>query len=70
MAEAKNAKIVKTLKRLIKDSGKSHNQIAVLAGMTPQRFSNLMNNRGIIHPDELESLARALNTSIDDLFKE
>lgn len=69
MAETTNLKIINTLKRLIKSSGKSRNQIAVTAGMTPQRLSNLMNNRGLIHPDELERLAKALDVPVGELFK-
>ena len=69
MAETTNSKILITLKRLIEKSGKSRNQIAVLAGMTPQRLSNLMNNRGIIHPGELEQLAKALGVPVGNLFE-
>ena len=69
MAESVNTAIITNIKRLIDESGTSRNQTAIRAGMTPQRLSNLCNDRGLIHPDEIQALAIALGEPVAVLFE-
>lgn len=68
MAESVNEAIISNIKDLIDKSGTSRNQTAIRAGMTPQRLSNLLNRRGLIHPAEIQAIAKALDVPVSHLF--
>lgn len=62
--------VIKCIKEHTAQSGLSQNQLAVKAGITPQRLSNLMNGRGQIKPHEIKALSEALHVSIETVFEQ
>lgn len=69
MAKQADPTITK-LKEHVRQSEQSQNQLAVNAGMTPQRLSNLLNGRGLIQPAEIRALCAALGIPVSALFEE
>lgn len=60
--------ITKNIESLIADKGLKKKSVASKAGYTKQQFSNLMNGRKIIKPDDVVRIANALEVTPNDLF--
>jgi len=69
MDKSANYPVTDNIRRLIKGSGRSQNQIAVEARMTPQRLSDLMTGRGTIKASEIYRISNALDVEPTVLFK-
>ena len=61
--------VIKRLRDYIEQGEQSQNQLAVKAGLTPQRLSNLLNNRGQIKPAEIKALCGVLEIPVSELFE-
>lgn len=62
--------VVTNIKEHAAQSGMSQNQLAIKAGMTPQRLSNLINGRGQIKSHEIKALSEALQVPIETFFEQ
>ena len=68
MQKNANYPVTGNIRRLIQESGRSQNQVAVDAGMTPQRMSDLLIGRGTIKACKINQISAALGVSAGDLF--
>ncbi len=69
MKKEPNYPVTDNLRILIRESGRSQNQIALESGMTSQRLSDVMNGRGTIKACEILTIGRALGVPYAELFK-
>lgn len=53
---------------IIENKGLKKKSVAVKAGYTKQQFSNLINGRKIIKPEDIIKIAMALEVTPNDLF--
>lgn len=53
---------------IIEDKGLKKKSVAVKAGYTKQQFSNLINGRKTIKPEDVIKIAMALEVTPNDLF--
>lgn len=60
--------ITQNIEMIIADKGMKKKHIAMKAGYSKQQFSNLMNGRKIIKPDDIIKIAKALEVTPNDLF--
>lgn len=60
--------ITQNVELIIADKGLKKKSVAIKAGYTKQQFSNLMNGRKIIKPDDIIKIANALEVTPNDLF--
>lgn len=60
--------ITKNVELIIEDKGMKKKSVALKAGYTKQQFSNLINGRKIIKPDDIIKIANALEVTPNDLF--
>jgi transcriptional regulator with XRE-family HTH domain len=60
--------IVQNIESLIEDKGLKKKTVASKAGYSKQQFSNLINGRKIIKPDDIVRIANALGVTPNDLF--
>lgn len=60
--------ITQNIEMIIADKGMKKQYIAMKAGYSKQQFSNLMNGRKIIKPDDIIKIANALEVTPNDLF--
>ncbi|MDD6633888.1 MAG: helix-turn-helix transcriptional regulator [Ruminococcus sp.] len=61
--------IAKNIEMIIADKGMNIKHVAMKAGYSKQQFSNLMNGRKIIKPDDIIKIANALEVTPNDLFR-
>lgn len=47
-----------------------HKEVAEQMGISPQCFSNIVRCKRQVYADEVIPLARALNVSVEELFRE
>lgn len=60
--------ITQNIEMIIAGKGMKKKHIAMKAGYSKQQFSNLMNGRKIIKPDDIIKIANALEVTPNDLF--
>lgn len=53
---------------IIEDKGLKKKSVAIKAGYTKQQFSNLINGRKTIKPEDIIKIAMALEVTPNDLF--
>jgi transcriptional regulator with XRE-family HTH domain len=58
------------IKRIIKENELKHSAVAKRAGYSYRQFSALVCGRKIIKDNDIESIAKALNVTPNDLFAE
>ncbi|MBS6168633.1 MAG: XRE family transcriptional regulator [Dielma fastidiosa] len=56
-------------KKIIKQRGLLQKKVAIDAGYTPKRFSDLLNNRKIVTDQDIIRIANVLRVSPNELFK-
>lgn len=57
------------LRRLVEESGKSHEEIAAKAGMSAQTLDDILDNKYDADDIEIEAIMEALGKSVDDLVE-
>lgn len=60
--------IATNIELIIEDKGLKKKSVAVKAGYTKQQFSNLINGRKTIKPEDIIKIAMALDVTPNDLF--
>lgn len=60
----------RNLRRILKSEDKKSTAVAERAGMRKDTFSRIINCRRPVYADEVIPLARALNVSVEELFRE
>lgn len=64
-----NGNLPMRILNLIEKKGLKQNYVARKAGLKDNEFYAMLKNRKIIKPSDIPSIAKALDASIDDLFK-
>ncbi len=60
--------VIKNIKLSLDKSGVKHKVIAERAGLTPQAFSDILNERKIITAEHIPVIVKALNVNVNDLY--
>lgn len=62
------SKVIENVRKIIKSYGLKQKAVALQAGYSERQFSDFMNNRKILRPDDIEKLCDALDVTPNDLF--
>ncbi len=60
--------VIKNIKLNLDKSGVKHKVIAERAGLTPQAFSDMLNERKIITAEHIPVIAKALGVNVNELY--
>ena len=62
--------LISNIKEIIAERGLKQGFIAERAGLTPQEFSNILNDRRkLLRVEHLQAIAEALGMTVDDLYR-
>lgn len=63
-----NQILIQNIRKLISDSGMKQCAVARNAGIKPQVFSNMLNERKVITAEHIPMIAKALHVSVNKLY--
>ena len=64
-----NAPVSDNVQRILQESGYKQCAIARKAGYSRQVFSNMINNKRVIRPKDVQRIASALDVEPEELFR-
>lgn len=70
MEQKSNTKIlIFNIRRIIEEKGLKHCAVAEKAGIKPNLFSSMLNERKIITAEHIPNIAYALGVSVNELYE-